>query len=210
MAIESTLKRANVFNVNCAWFQAKAIKLLIFMYGDRTMKKMLTLVLVLGMASLASATVSMTLSGDNTPGSGTINLSVVPSSDQIDLQMAICIKKATGGSVGTLSLGTIGANAPTDSADTEASLAMLGNGSDATYGNGEIWTMTSFTSVYPEGVWLTVTYSGAVAGNTITAFQSADGNFDDVDLQSNTITIVPEPVTMALLGLGGLFLRRRK
>jgi hypothetical protein len=167
------------------------------------MKKLLVLVLVLAMASLASATVSMTLSGDSTPGSGTISMYVVPSpTGQIDLQMAIGLIGS-----GTLDLGTMGVSAPTDSADTDASLAMMGV--DGTYGNGEIWTMTSFTSVYPTGVWLTVNYTGAVAGDTITAFQSADGNFDDVDMQSNTI-VIPEPATIALLCLGGLLLRKKK
>jgi hypothetical protein len=49
-----------------------------------------------------------------------------------------------------------------------------------------------------------------VLGDKITAYQSFDGNFDDVDLISNTITIVPEPATIALLCLGGLMIRRKK
>ena len=34
--------------------------------------------------------------------------------------------------------------------------------------------------------------------------------FGDLTVNGGTITVVPEPMTIALLGLGGLFLRRRK
>jgi hypothetical protein len=181
------------------------------------MKKLLSLVLVLAFASLANAiyppsydTISMTLQGDNTPGSGTINLYVVPNPlYQLDVSMAVCLK-----GTGTLSAGTIGASAPADSQDNGVDMADIdayyGTSLVATYGNGELWTMLSFTSVYPTGVWLTVNYSGAVAGDTITAYQSVDGNFDDIYLQSNTITIIPEPATIALLCLGGLVLRKKR
>jgi len=33
---------------------------------------------------------------------------------------------------------------------------------------------------------------------------------DGVVFDSVTVTFIPEPITVALLGLGGLFLRRRK
>jgi hypothetical protein len=174
------------------------------------MKKLLAILFILTAVSSANATISMTLSGDSTPGSGIIDLYVVPSATgQLDLSMAICLK-----GTGTLSAGTLGASAPTDSEDAGVDMAgmdaALGTSLVATYGNGEIWSMMSYTSVYPTGVWLTVTYSGIGADAVITAYQSADGNFDDVDMQSNSLMAIPEPATIALLCIGGLMLRRKK
>jgi hypothetical protein len=162
------------------------------------MKKLLFLVLVLAMASLANATISMTLSGSSNTGWGTLNLWVVPSSNQSDLSMAVCIQ-----GVGTLS-SYLGPDAPPDSWPGSIEPFYYDGGI------GEVFNMISYTSIYPTGVWLMINYSGAVLGDKITAYQSFDGNFDDVDLISNTITIVPEPATIALLCLGGLMIRRKK
>ena len=52
------------------------------------------------------------------------------------------------------------------------------------------------------GDWFTVQYSGDV-GDFVDVY-------DDEVEYLGTMEIIPEPITIALLGLGGLFLRRRK
>ena len=70
---------------------------------------------------------------------------------------------------------------------------------------GDTWTYIENVAVVPstdyDGNPITVASVGTVWGTEATL----DGNID-----FDTLSLVPEPVTMALLGLGGLFIRRRK
>lgn len=52
----------------------------------------------------------------------------------------------------------------------------------------------------------TLTFQFVSNGNQVLTI---DGTWDG-EVSTSTMTIVPEPMTMALLGLGGLFIRRRK
>ncbi|MHC5183328.1 MAG: PEP-CTERM sorting domain-containing protein, partial [Planctomycetota bacterium] len=54
------------------------------------------------------------------------------------------------------------------------------------------------------GTLVTTTLAGIVNGDT---FVMIDGNLANMDAG---ITFIPEPMTMALLGLGGLMIRRKK
>lgn len=58
------------------------------------------------------------------------------------------------------------------------------------------------------GLQCTVDYSSSVAGDAVVSLW-LDPDYDD-PVDTLSITVVPEPMTIALLSLGGLFLRRRK
>lgn len=99
----------------------------------------------------------------------------------------------------------LGAAAPTMS-DIMASFddLVLYTVSDiSSYSSGAVWAIGGAPGeVYATGTYLTLTRE---AGAAVTLAQFDEGTGELVQIQ----TIVPEPITMALLGLGGLFLRRR-
>ena len=64
-----------------------------------------------------------------------------------------------------------------------------------------------FDSIQP-GVWFEFTVYGAAVGDVYTVDLYAEDWATILD--TGTITVVPEPMTIAMLGLGGLFLLRRR
>jgi len=155
------------------------------------MKKMLMLVLVLGLASLASAT----------------NLTWSTNSITIDV-----------GDTATLQL----------TADDAELYAAKWVGNDPSV-IAEITSITALVAAGPDAVvtkdaegytgWWTVqdldfspTVYEVLAGDqydvVITGLSEGVYTFD-CDGDTLTVNVVPEPMTMALLGLGGLFLRKR-
>lgn len=171
------------------------------------MKKMLTLVLVLAVASLASAAPTWTL----TPPAGIVTDPValtvsVTSNPGVPTYLLLAVQPTEG----VLSDFGMAANAPASSAyfaDVATNFPALGQ--------GEIWAMAHFTTGTPEyldGSWLNakLTFAPSSTSATVSLYEFVEATSENTFLGSVTYTTIPEPITMSLLGLGGLFLRRKK
>lgn len=167
------------------------------------MKKMLILMLVLGVASTASASiVSLSVDGvnpagdnvDYMEGSGVITLSVI--SDGADPWLMEISTTDVGVTLGTPVV-------------TAAAGGLAGYND---YSGGGLWdyelAVGGVTSLPTAGVQWTLDLSSTLLDGS--SFVVDLGEYGAAPTDSVTFNVVPEPVSMLLLGLGGLFLRRRK
>lgn len=158
------------------------------------MKKLLVLTLVLGLCGAASAAISLSPAGATVNVGEPITISVVSDTTNsyggwLDLTQNL------GGTWGDLQI-------------------LPAAGPDATkdFSFDPWWSFEakSFNPAAPIeiGTHFTVDYT---AGDTEGTFTVGLYEFDGTTLiEEATITVVPEPMTLGLLGLGGLFLRRRR
>jgi len=201
------------------------------------MRKLLILMLVLGMASMASAvpvitgattiapgdTVTLTLSGTVAEASGgTAGNSNTPAGGYgisgVFLDWANAgyyyapgtgNAKLTGSSIGNLSAMTVAMG----SGSGFSTLYTYYYGIAFTAASNPTWAETTDVDI---GQWFT--FDVTLTSDYVTNGGKTDGSeYLNVDVAWKTsdeggldLQIVPEPVTIALLGLGGLFLRRRR
>lgn len=158
------------------------------------MKKLLVLMLVLGLVSTsyATATDDFILSTDGS------TLSIIGT--------------ATGAYDTVRTYAVYDETSPLNSHSSAAVNANAGNaGVFGAYDNTGSYTGFDFTigdvsgSGVQAGEWLTFT-SDASAGDWYAIYDVVGSSYNF----AGSVTVVPEPMTIALLGLGGLFLRRRK
>jgi len=160
------------------------------------MKKLLILMLVLAMASLASATVTVSVSSNEVAVGGTITISV-SSDTTLDYVKYLDMVKGTA---------TWGACTILPAAGTEAQVVDYTTTTNFDY---EL-TAAQYSGNVTPGVHFTlVATATGIVDDTFT-IELLSGNSPYGVEDSETVTIVPEPATMLILGLGSLLLRRRK
>jgi hypothetical protein len=172
------------------------------------MKKLLVLMLVLGVASMANAGLMLKFNGEDVEQ---VNYTTTPagvlSVDWTGSLMGFTIAIETQGATIDLSSATWGGGwqlPPYWDATVTTETYVKGGG-------GNLFGAQSGPASVVNGINLSLFGAGKIsliAADTILLSGATDSIAAGTVL--DTITIVPEPMSLMLLGLGGLFLRRRK
>ena len=173
------------------------------------MKHLMIMLAVLAMATVANATI--VLDPPEVDEGMSLNVQTDPI-DAADVQQALFL--AVGGGGGALDAGTmlyegVGLAAITDFTGLDPDITAMVDASI-----GEASTRIDLIEIF-SGSATPADVVGVLATYVVTQ-AATDGETPVYLLHGETLevmssaTIVPEPVTIALLGLGGLFLRRRK
>lgn len=180
------------------------------------MKKLLALVMVLVVASVVSAGVEWTFTSGAAGDTVTISLVTTDATTVKGVALPLI---SDGGAGGFAANGAVNASLSSglDNGYNGATLASWGF--TGTAGDWGAASGTALTGV--AGVIFSYDYTidAAFVGDSITfAVSNLEGLMDyqvltsdgSVAASSFAMSVVPEPMTLGLLGLGGLFLRRRK
>jgi len=177
------------------------------------MKKLVVLALVLAISGVAGAGLALTVPASAAKDAA-FALSVAPTSGQ--LQNVGLWVGFTGAActidVSALVNPTNGNPALVMDAETAAGFGFTQLFFVDTVGslNSTTGQYSAYANPMLSGVSVTGTAAGIIAITIFDpAYAGADGQWTTFDTQSVVVTGVPEPMTIGLLSLGGLFLRRR-
>jgi hypothetical protein len=172
------------------------------------MKRVLVIFLVFAITSLANAvpvTPVWTISSEAMSPEYAITVSVVDS-PQVSILLALVVD-----SNGILSNFAAGPNAPEHTYSYGTLTENYGGWDLSHLGQGEIWDMLDYTAPaeYVDGDWLSAEFVFAPeSDSSVVSLYQIDGEGNETFLTSHTV--IPEPMTIALLGVGSLFLCRRR
>jgi hypothetical protein len=177
------------------------LKIVNFKEGELKMKKLLVLFIVLGLAASAQAALTLSLSATTVAVNGEVTFSVI-SDDTTNWIGDAILSENVGAWSDPIAASYVGNWAWTVHA---------GDGAQAPYTQvGVARLAAGGTTVLPTaGTQFSVNIKGVQAGTIYVDLQD-DSTFAEMANGPLTLVVTPEPITMALLGLGGLFLRRRK
>ena len=164
------------------------------------MKKMLVLALVLSVAGLANAwIVTVDKTTVNVGESFTMTIAAEAGQGYADLYAGV-FESAADIAVLNYSSAIKGAQAP-DLAKVAATYDWAADDYE-----GVDIVVDSTNGQFTAGEWFKVTFTGMQMGAGRVQFYDYE---DEQAVSFFPITVVPEPMTMVLLGLGGLFLRKK-
>lgn len=191
------------------------------------MKKLLVLLMVLGMATMANAALQISVNGEMNPVDSMIT--IAPSDELVldiwtDAQILqnsgfdfVLVTQVAGASIDYLS-GVI--------VYTESGLVLYHDGDAINFLGSSAGTLPAGLNGIGGDAWAwdaaiaagttlfdQINFHCTAPGDVTISLFNLDENFNVLMPAMDTVIVhqvIPEPMTMALLGLGGLFLRRRK